>query len=335
MASSAAPKTACDVDLDGDRGRRQPPRWPLHSEAQEGGSDERPHRSRARRDPSTTRHRGPAARGGKVGAAERRAEAVVDHLLRAHPLTSGQASVAERHGGAPTRTAGGMSPAARSVGAHLLLLARRKGGRIRSATACSGGSAERLDPRRREAGDDPSERSWPWSSWRRLLYVGGVRVRQFGFLFVASRPADGAPSRSSRWSPTRSALAIAVSPGSTAPRREEAGVDDVEVVHVVGLAVDVERGPPRIRAEAHGAALVRDAGDGDLLAEHRPARDAGLVATERTEQVLELGQQPPVGLGVVVGLGEMDVPWRSTVTRLCGSGRSSVVSQKSMACLAT
>ena len=32
------------------------------------------------------------------------------------------------------------------------------------------------------------------------------------------------------------------------------------------------------------------------------------MAAERTEQVLELGQQSPVRLGVVVGLGEVDVP---------------------------
>src|SRR3954463_6825659 len=67
-----------------------------------------------------------------------------------------------------------------------------------------------------------------------------------------------------------------------AGRGEEAGVDYVEVVYVVGFAVDVERGPAGIGAEAHGAALVRDAGDGDLLAEHRPTRDARLVAAERT-----------------------------------------------------
>jgi hypothetical protein len=53
---------------------------------------------------------------------------------------------------------------------------------------------------------------------------------------------------------------------------------------------------------------VRDAGERNLLAEHRPARDAHLVTAERTQQVLELGQQPLVGLGVVVGLGEVDVP---------------------------
>ena len=32
------------------------------------------------------------------------------------------------------------------------------------------------------------------------------------------------------------------------------------------------------------------------------------MAAKRTEEVLELGQEPPVRLGVVVGLGEVDVP---------------------------
>jgi hypothetical protein len=90
--------------------------------------------------PSTTGHRGPAAGGGKVGAAERRAEAVVDHLLRAHPLTSGQASVAERRGGA----------ADEDRGRHVLGSAPTscfwagEGGRIHSAAACSGGSLSAL-----------------------------------------------------------------------------------------------------------------------------------------------------------------------------------------------
>ena len=42
--------------------------------------------------------------------------------------------------------------------------------------------------------------------------------------------------------------------------------------------------------------------------EHRPPRDAGPVAAQRTEQVLELAQQAPVRLGVVLALGEVDVP---------------------------
>jgi hypothetical protein len=71
-----------------------------------------------------------------------------------------------------------------------------------------------------------------------------------------------APSRCSRWSPTRSALAIVVSPGLTRY----------------------------------------------LLAEHRPPRNRRAAAAERTEEILELGQQPPVRFGVVVGLGEVDVP---------------------------
>src|SRR3954453_599819 len=88
--------------------------------------------------------------------------------------------------------------------------------------------------------------------------------------------------------------------------REEARVDDVEVVEVVRLAVEVERGPRGIETEADRPAVVRDAGDGDLLAEYRPTRDAGLMATEGPEEVLELRQQSPVGLGVVVALREVN-----------------------------
>src|SRR3954464_10821328 len=89
---------------------------------------------------------------------------------------------------------------------------------------------------------------------------------------------------------------------------EETRVDDVEVVEVVRLAVEVECGARRIATEADRAAVVCDAGDGDLLAEYRPTRDGGLVAAEGAEQVLELCQQSLVGLGVAVALREVDVP---------------------------
>ena len=46
-------------------------------------------------------------------------------------------------------------------------------------------------------------------------------------------------------------------------RGEEARVDDVEVVDLVGLAVDVEGRGLGIPAEAHGAVLMRHAGERD------------------------------------------------------------------------
>ena len=50
------------------------------------------------------------------------------------------------------------------------------------------------------------------------------------------------PSRSRRWSPTRSALAIVVSPGLTVLRgRQETGVDEVRIVEIMCLAVDIQR----------------------------------------------------------------------------------------------
>src|SRR4051812_3844160 len=170
--------------------------------------------------PSTTGHRGPAARGGKVGAAERRAEAVVDHLLRAHSLASRQASVAERRGGSADEDCGRhvLGPPAR-VRPHLLLLGG--GGRQNSLRGrLQQRLAERLDPRRQEAGADSFERvgrdPHGVDSCASVVYGWSVVSDRSNFPFVAPLPADGAPSRSSRWSPTRSALAIAVSAGFTA-----------------------------------------------------------------------------------------------------------------------
>ena len=93
-----------------------------------------------------------------------------------------------------------------------------------------------------------------------------------------------------------------------ADAREEAGVDDVEVVELVGLAVGVENRGGRVGAEPARARLVGDAGDGDVhvhvevLVEHVVLGHADVV-----EQLLQLVVQP-VGL-VVVGrlVGEVDV----------------------------
>ena len=93
--------------------------------------------------------------------------------------------------------------------------------------------------------------------------------------------------------------------------REEARDDDVEVVEVVHLAVDVERRAPGIDAEAYGPAVVRDPGERDLLAKHRPPRDAGSVAAERAEHVLQLGH--PVAKAVAG-----DTPTRGRLLRTRG-----------------
>src|ERR1017187_600510 len=73
--------------------------------------------------------------------------------------------------------------------------------------------------------------------------------------------------RLSRCSPTRMALAMAVSAGFTAPMLgEEAGVDDVQVVELMGLAVDVENRGGGVGAEPAGARLVSYPGHGDVHA---------------------------------------------------------------------
>src|SRR4051812_9899536 len=53
---------------------------------------------------------------------------------------------------------------------------------------------------------------------------------------------------------------------NSARGREEAGVDDVQVVEVVRLAVEVKRRALGIGAESHRPAVMGDAGERDLLA---------------------------------------------------------------------
>ena len=93
-----------------------------------------------------------------------------------------------------------------------------------------------------------------------------------------------------------------------ADAREEARVDDVQVVQVVRLAVRVEHRRLRVIAEADGAAVVGYAGDRDLLVEHREARDRPLLAADRSQQPLQLSEQALVRLAVVVRLRQMDAP---------------------------
>src|SRR6516225_6655791 len=52
-----------------------------------------------------------------------------------------------------------------------------------------------------------------------------------------------------------------------AARREEAAVDDIEIVEIVRLAVRIERRAQRIAAEASRPALMGGAADRDILAE--------------------------------------------------------------------
>ena len=69
---------------------------------------------------------------------------------------------------------------------------------------------------------------------------------------------------------------------------EKAGVDDVQVVELVGLAVRVEDRRLRIVAEAAGARLVGDAAEVDLVLHVQIARDQVVVHVEVVEHRLEL-----------------------------------------------
>ena len=59
---------------------------------------------------------------------------------------------------------------------------------------------------------------------------------------------------------------------------KKAAVDDVEIVEIVGFAVNVERAGFRIVAEAHRADLMRDTGEGNPLADEQIAREQTFMA---------------------------------------------------------
>ena len=75
---------------------------------------------------------------------------------------------------------------------------------------------------------------------------------------------------------------------------EEAGVGDVEVVQVVQLAVEVQRGGGRVGAEADGPVLVGHAGDAEPAAAVAVVLQHVLPALHRVEQAHELVPQPGV-----------------------------------------
>ena len=120
-------------------------------------------------------------------------------------------------------------------------------------------------------------------------------------------------------------------------RGEEAAVDDVQIVDLVRLAVDIQSRGFRVVPEANGPVLMRDAGQGNAVADEQIAREEPLVALVAVNwarglllhQLLQLAVQPLVALFVVRLVVSTMLPLRSRVTRLSGSGRSSDVSQKS------
>ena len=88
---------------------------------------------------------------------------------------------------------------------------------------------------------------------------------------------------------------------------EEAGVDDVEVVELVGLAVDVEDRRGGVVAEAEGAVLMADAFERDALFEVGVERDGGVGVASLLEDIDPAVLQALEALDVVGGVGELDV----------------------------
>jgi hypothetical protein len=98
-------------------------------------------------------------------------------------------------------------------------------------------------------------------------------------------------------------------------RWEKAGVDDREVVDVVGLAMDIERRGLGSMSEANGAVLVRHAGQWNALADEQIASKQALVTGVAMHGALRLllhqatqfGDETRVALCVIGLVAEHDV----------------------------
>ena len=86
-----------------------------------------------------------------------------------------------------------------------------------------------------------------------------------------------------------------------AARREEAAVDDIEIVEVVRLAVHIECRVPRIAAEAGRPALMGRAADRDILAEIERARQDTGLSVHRLQYLFELLGEADMSLHVILG----------------------------------
>jgi hypothetical protein len=97
--------------------------------------------------------------------------------------------------------------------------------------------------------------------------------------------------------------------------REEAAIHDVEVIHLVGPAVDVQRGSPGILTETNGAVLVRDTRQRDPLAQEQVPGEYALMTLVtmhralglRLHELLNLGGESLVPLLVVGPVAEHDL----------------------------
>ena len=197
-------------------------------------------------------------------------------------------------------------------------------GNVTSATPWTGRRRRRRRPRSR-----------PCVGHRRPAAVSRRRRRRPRPL---ARSDAATPSRSSRWSPTRSALAMAVSAGFTAPMLGKKLVSTTyRLSSSWALQLTSSDRGGRVGAEADGARLVGDARDRDLVLEvGRPRDQVVRVHPEVAEHRLELVVQPLLRLLVVGRVAERDVAvLRQRDPVLRPAGRSSVESQKSTACLAT
>src|SRR5574337_1574510 len=83
-------------------------------------------------------------------------------------------------------------------------------------------------------------------------------------------------------------------------RYEEARVDDIEIIEVVGPAVHVEHGSFLIVTEPDRAALVGRTRDGNFLSEIQMRRQQMVLAAQMVEHALELCGQAAMRFEIVL-----------------------------------
>src|SRR6266516_6706964 len=192
--------------------------------------------------------------------------------------------------------------------------------RLAARTALASSAGARVPSWGTRCGRSPGA---PRSARRSSLAASTVRANQG---WITSRHAWGSSDVGARRLPHGGARAVSPEPLPevvTHPERvrhdgerrvhgtargEEARVDDVKVVDVVGLAVNVESRGLGIPPEAYRAVLMRHAGERDARRDVGVQGNQVVVAADLLEHALELRDEALVPLLVVRRVGEGDPP---------------------------
>jgi hypothetical protein len=94
-------------------------------------------------------------------------------------------------------------------------------------------------------------------------------------------------------------------------RDKEAGIDDIEIVEIVRLAVEIESRRLGIQPETSRSRLMGRAGDGNLLVKiERARRHQAIVKPDVMEDAFELRNQTPVAFRIALLKAKNNVTFR-------------------------